>query len=64
MERGNYILRKVIFAIGTLAAVVVFNFFLFRILPGDPVKLLIHSPRMTREAQERIQVTFGLDKPI
>jgi peptide/nickel transport system permease protein len=64
MERGNYILRKVVFAIGTLAAVVVFNFFLFRILPGDPVKLIIHSPRMTREAQERIRVNFGLDKPV
>jgi peptide/nickel transport system permease protein len=64
MERSNYILRKVVFALGTLVAVVVFNFFLFRILPGDPVKLIIHSPRMTREAQERIRVNFGLDKPV
>ncbi len=64
MERGNYVLRKVAFSAATLAAVVVFNFFLFRILPGDPVKLIVHSPRMTREAQERIQATFGLDKPV
>jgi peptide/nickel transport system permease protein len=64
MERSNYILRKVVFAIGTLVAVVVFNFFLFRILPGDPVKLIIHSPRMTREAQERMRANFGLDKPV
>jgi peptide/nickel transport system permease protein len=64
MERGNYILRKVVFALGTLVAVVVFNFLLFRILPGDPVKLIIHSPRMTREAQERIRANFGLDKPV
>jgi peptide/nickel transport system permease protein len=64
MERGNYILRKVGFACLTLVAVVVFNFLLFRILPGDPVKLIIHSPRMTREAQARIRATFGLDKPI
>ncbi len=64
MERGNFILRKLIFALITLIIVVVFNFFLFRILPGDPVKLIIHSPRMTQEAQERIRVSFGLDKPI
>jgi peptide/nickel transport system permease protein len=64
MERRNYVLRKVAFAAITLAAVVVFNFMLFRILPGDPVKLVIHSPRMTREAQERVRTTFGLDKPI
>jgi len=64
MERGNYILRKVTFAVVTLIAVLIFNFVLFRILPGDPVKLIIHSPRMTREAQDRIRSTFGLDKPV
>lgn len=64
MERGNYLLRRLGFAAATLAAVLVFNFLLFRILPGDPVKLIIHSPRMTREAQERIRVSFGLDKPL
>jgi peptide/nickel transport system permease protein len=64
MERRNYVLRKLGFAAMTLAAVVVFNFMLFRILPGDPVKLVIHSPRMTREAQERVRASFGLDKPI
>ena len=64
MERSNYILRKTVFSVGTLIAVLVFNFFLFRILPGDPVKLIIHSPRMTSEAQERIRANFGLDKPV
>ena len=64
MERSNYILRKVAFAVVTLVAVMVFNFVLFRILPGDPVKLIIHSPRMTREAQDRIRANFGLDKPL
>lgn len=64
MERSSYIVRKLVFALVTLATVIVFNFLLFRILPGDPVKLIIHSPRMTREAQDRIRATFGLDKPI
>jgi len=64
MERGNFILRKLGFAVLTLAAVMVFNFVLFRILPGDPIKLIIHSPRMTREAQDRIRANFGLDKPV
>jgi len=64
MERGNYVLRKMTFAVITLVAIIVFNFILFRILPGDPVRLIIHSPRMTREAQERIRANFGLDKPV
>jgi peptide/nickel transport system permease protein len=62
--RGTYVARKVAFALTTLVGVVVFNFLLFRILPGDPVKLIIHSPRMTREAQERVRRDFGLDKPV
>jgi peptide/nickel transport system permease protein len=64
MERSNYILYKIGFAVITLLAVLLFNFVLFRILPGDPIKLIIHSPRMTREAQERIRASFGLDKPV
>jgi len=64
MKRSNYVLSKISFAVTTLIAVVFFNFLLFRILPGDPVKLIIHSPRMTREAQERIRANFGLDKPV
>lgn len=64
MQRSDYLLKKIGLAFATLLVVIVFNFFLFRILPGDPVKLIIHSPRMTRAAQERIRATFGLDKPV
>ena len=64
MQRSDYLIRKIVFAIVTLIVVIIFNFFLFRILPGDPVKLLIHSPRMTADAQERIRINFGLDKPV
>ena len=64
MQRGDYLLRKIGFAVATLLVVVVFNFFLFRILPGDPVKLIIHSPRMTTEAQARVREAFGLDKHV
>lgn len=64
MQRSDYLINKVGFALLTLVAVIIFNFFLFRILPGDPVKLIIHSPRMTAEAQERIRTNFGLNKPI
>lgn len=64
MQRSDYLIRKIFFAVATLLVVIVFNFFLFRILPGDPVKLIIHSPRMTAESQQRIRENFGLDKPV
>jgi peptide/nickel transport system permease protein len=62
--RTDYILRKLVFAAITLMVVVVFNFFLFRILPGDPVRMLFRNPRVTREAQDLLRVQFGLDKPV
>jgi len=64
MGRRNYMIRSVGFAIVTLALVIVFNFLLFRIMPGDPISILIHNPRMTRESRERIREDFGLDKPV
>lgn len=64
MHRADYVIRKVFFALVTLAVVIVFNFFLFRILPGDPIRSLIQNARMSREAQERIRTQFGLDKDV
>lgn len=64
MIQFDYLFRKTLFALITLAVVIVFNFFLFRILPGDPVKLLFRNPRLTKQAQETIRVQFGLDKPV
>jgi peptide/nickel transport system permease protein len=64
MQRADYVIRKAFFALITLAVVIVFNFFLFRILPGDPLRALIQNARMNKEAQERIRTQFGLDKEI
>ena len=63
MHRGDYIIRKVGFSLLTLIVVLIFNFYLFRILPGDPVQMIV-SPRMRPETRERIRQAFGLDKPI
>src|SRR5690606_25285486 len=64
MTRTGYLPRKLLFALVTLGIVITFNFVLFRVLPGDPVKMLFRNPRLTQEAQERIRVQFGLDKPM
>jgi len=63
LNRIDFLIRKLSFSLLTLLAVVIFNFFLFRILPGDPVQMIV-SPRMRPETRERIRQIFGLDKPI
>jgi peptide/nickel transport system permease protein len=64
MERSDYILRRVLWAGFTIVVVVTLNFFLFRVLPGDPAKAGIRDPRLTAEAQQAIRERFGLDKPL
>ncbi len=64
MGRSSYLLRKVVWSIFTIAFVIVLNFFIFRVLPGDPARAGVRDPRMTQEAQEAIRVRFGLDKPV
>lgn len=60
---NNYLLRKIGWALFTIAFVVVLNFFLFRILPGDPARA-VRDPRLTQQAVEAIRVRFGLDQPL
>ncbi len=64
MRRSDYLIRRTLSALVTLIVVIVFNFLLFRILPGDPIKAIARSPRLTREAREQLRIDFGLDKPV
>jgi peptide/nickel transport system permease protein len=62
MKLENF-LRRLLFNIITLLVVITFNFFLFRIVPGDPVAMMA-SPRMRPETRELIREQYGLDKPL
>ena len=64
MKRQQYILRKVGWSILTIGFVLILNFFLFRVLPGDPARSGIHDPRLKKEAIEALRVRYGLDKPV
>ncbi len=64
MGARRYVARKVVQAVTTLAFVLTFNFFLFRVLPGDPVGLLAKSQRLTEADVASLQAELGLDQPI
>jgi len=64
LNRFQSLLRKLAWALFTIVFVLVLNFFLFRILPGDPARAGIHDPRLKKESVEAIRVRFGLDKPV
>jgi len=64
MNRWHILLKKITWAIFTVLFVIVLNFLIFRILPGDPARAGVRDPRLTQERQDAIRVRFGLDKPV
>jgi peptide/nickel transport system permease protein len=64
LKRWRYLLGKLGWALFTILFVLILNFFLFRVLPGDPARAGVHDPRLKKEAIEAIRVRFGLDKPV
>jgi peptide/nickel transport system permease protein len=64
LTRGAYLLNRIGWALFTLLFVIVLNFFLFRILPGDPARAGIRDPRLTPDVQAALRERFGLDKPV
>jgi peptide/nickel transport system permease protein len=64
LTRGAYFLNRIGWALFTLLFVIVLNFFLFRILPGDPARAGIRDPRLTPDVQAALRERFGLDKPV
>src|SRR4030042_422259 len=64
MKTTSRVLRRLLQAGLSLFAVATFNFLLFRVLPGDPIRLLARAGRLTPEAIERLRLLFGLDKPL
>ena len=60
---SKWFLRRLFSSIAVLAAVLVLNFLLFRIMPGDAVSTII-DPSFSPEAKELLRELYGLDKPL
>jgi peptide/nickel transport system permease protein len=64
LSRYRYLLKKIGWSASTILFVLLLNFFLFRVLPGDPARAGVHDPRLKKDAIETLRVRFGLDKPV
>ncbi len=56
------IAKKLLYALITILIVLVFNFILFRVLPGDPLAMMMRNPRATPEQIESVRQLYGLDQ--
>ena len=64
MDKRRYFTRKVLNAVLTIVLVACFNFMLFRILPGNPARLLLPKGHYSPEAIAQQMRIFHLDKPL
>ncbi|CAN5691777.1 ABC transporter permease [soil metagenome] len=64
MGARRYLASKVLQALLTLVFVLVFNFFLFRIIPGNPAQILARNKLLPSDAVRRLEADFGLDRPL
>jgi peptide/nickel transport system permease protein len=63
----QYVIRKIVQAFLTLVAILVFNFFLFRVWsPGDPVTFLTRGQgaNLSLEERQALIQEYGLDEPV
>ena len=57
----RYVSGKVLGSLGTLAFVIVFNFFLFRVIETNPVGTLFRGRNLTDAQRAELKHQFGLD---
>ena len=60
---GRWLAGKVAAALLTFVFVLIFNFFLFRVM-GDPTTQLARLPQATPQEIEQLRADYGLDKPV
>jgi ABC-type dipeptide/oligopeptide/nickel transport system permease component len=59
----SYCIRRILWAIPTMLAVLLFIFVVMRVLPGDPAYAIL-GDEAPPEALEEFRINWGLDKPL
>jgi peptide/nickel transport system permease protein len=62
--RWRYIGSKLLGSLGALLFVIVFNFFLFRVIPADPVRTLARNRLVSDEQVAELTRTLGLEQSL
>jgi peptide/nickel transport system permease protein len=57
---AGFAVRKISAALLTIFVIICVNFFLFRVIPGDPVRLMFRDPRISPQKIQEMYELFGL----
>lgn len=53
--------RRIVILLVMVFAIVTFNFFLFHVIPGDPIRLIARSQKLSPGQVDALRVQYGLD---
>ena len=59
----NYLVRRVLQALGVILAISLITFFILNIVPGDPVQIML-GDLATPETVAQVRAQMGLDQPV
>ncbi len=60
----KFIFKRLIFAAVSIFIIITFDFFLFRLMPGNPIQLLYRSPALSQAQISSLEQQFGLNLPL
>jgi peptide/nickel transport system permease protein len=60
---ARYIIRRILISIPVLLGITLITFFLLH-ASGDPMAVYSSNPSLTAEDLERLEKTYGFDKPV
>jgi len=60
----RFLINRVIYTIFMFVFIITFNFFLFRMIPGDPLTVVSKQISSSPEGRATLEKMYGLDKPL
>ncbi len=60
----RYLLKRAVETVITLLVVLVLSFYLFRIMPGDPVRLMFRGSTLSAQDLQKLTQEFNLNAPL
>ncbi len=63
MKMSTYVARRLAFALFSLIGLSILVFYLARVMPGDPVRMMV-DPRTPEDVIEELRHKLGLDQPL
>jgi len=60
----EYLARRTVYTLATVFAVITINFLIFRVMPGDPVSILVAENVIRPEMIQEVRRLYGLDLPL